>query len=425
MRPVAGDAQRSLILRRVVAGSDARRARRVGSLRRFRRRARHGDRRARGRAARARTSSTAISPSSTGRYRAELDRLGLWDRDLRRALRRRPDRRRPRRLGRPAGLRLRVRGPERGAVALARGVRRPGGRHGVAASTSPGGSAFSSLERTATDLAGLAGGRIEELPPRYGDYAHPALAHLERALFEDVAAAGARRRGRDPLARGRRHPRDARARRRRDPAAPPRRHGARGDPGRLPVGRPRARAARGGVRSARRSVRARRDAEDLRRPPSGARCSRCSATRGSAAAGATCSASCAPRIPGSRVPTPTSSRDGCAAAGSARRSASRRRSSKLRGAAARCTGAPARGTDFDRGRARARRLDAARRLRARRSARVAPRRPDRPAGVPGDASRCWTSSRAGSSSAASSRPRSSSRRSSGRRSARLRRARAT
>ena len=45
--------------------------------------------------------------------------------------------------------------------------------------------AFTALERTAADLARLSDGRIEELPPRYGDYAHPALAHLERALFED------------------------------------------------------------------------------------------------------------------------------------------------------------------------------------------------------------------------------------------------
>jgi hypothetical protein len=34
-------------------------------------------------------------------------------------------------------------------------------------------------------LQRLAAGRIEELPPRYGQVAHPALAHLERALFSD------------------------------------------------------------------------------------------------------------------------------------------------------------------------------------------------------------------------------------------------
>ena len=49
----------------------------------------------------------------------------------------------------------------------------------------PGRPAFASLEETANDLAGLAVGRIEELPARYGDVAHPALAHLERTLFGD------------------------------------------------------------------------------------------------------------------------------------------------------------------------------------------------------------------------------------------------
>ena len=49
----------------------------------------------------------------------------------------------------------------------------------------PGRPGFASLRRTAEDLSRLAGPRIEELPPRYGDSAHPALAHLERALFTD------------------------------------------------------------------------------------------------------------------------------------------------------------------------------------------------------------------------------------------------
>ena len=57
-------------------------------------------------------------------YRAELDRLGLWDRDL---LRRRAAERlarRPRRVARRAGLRLRLRGPDRRRVVAARGARR-------------------------------------------------------------------------------------------------------------------------------------------------------------------------------------------------------------------------------------------------------------------------------------------------------------
>ncbi|MFL5960629.1 MAG: PD-(D/E)XK nuclease family protein [Gaiellaceae bacterium] len=49
----------------------------------------------------------------------------------------------------------------------------------------PGRPAFAALRRTADDLAGLASGRVEELPPRYAEVAPPALAHLERALFAD------------------------------------------------------------------------------------------------------------------------------------------------------------------------------------------------------------------------------------------------
>ena len=49
----------------------------------------------------------------------------------------------------------------------------------------PGRPAFASLRRTADDLGALAGPRIEELPPRAEEVAHPALAHLERTLFDD------------------------------------------------------------------------------------------------------------------------------------------------------------------------------------------------------------------------------------------------
>ena len=49
----------------------------------------------------------------------------------------------------------------------------------------PGREVFASLQRTADDLSALAAGRIEELPPRSTEYAHPALAHLERSLFRE------------------------------------------------------------------------------------------------------------------------------------------------------------------------------------------------------------------------------------------------
>ncbi|MGE5691878.1 MAG: PD-(D/E)XK nuclease family protein [Pseudomonadota bacterium] len=49
----------------------------------------------------------------------------------------------------------------------------------------PGRAAFAALRTTAEDLASLAAGRIEELPARFDDVAHPAIAQLERRLFED------------------------------------------------------------------------------------------------------------------------------------------------------------------------------------------------------------------------------------------------
>jgi ATP-dependent helicase/DNAse subunit B len=52
----------------------------------------------------------------------------------------------------------------------------------------PGRPAFASLRRTAEDLQRLAGANVEELPPRYGEVAQPALAHIERALFSDERA---------------------------------------------------------------------------------------------------------------------------------------------------------------------------------------------------------------------------------------------
>src|SRR5262249_39412544 len=52
----------------------------------------------------------------------------------------------------------------------------------------PGREAFASLSRTATDLAALAAGRIEELPPRSHECSAPWLAPLERSLFEPAAA---------------------------------------------------------------------------------------------------------------------------------------------------------------------------------------------------------------------------------------------
>jgi ATP-dependent helicase/DNAse subunit B len=122
-------------------------------------------------------------------YRGELDRLGLTDRET-----------------------VRMRAVERlasdfaawdGAPVFAYGfedltgaewelIRALAGRTEVTVSIpyEAGRVAFASLRGTVDDLAGLADGRTEELPPRFHEYGAPALAHLERSLFgDDVAPA--------------------------------------------------------------------------------------------------------------------------------------------------------------------------------------------------------------------------------------------
>ena len=118
-------------------------------------------------------------------YRAELDRVGLWDRDLQRA--KAADRIATEHSaweGRPVF----AYGFEDLTGAEWRLLETLAGRTDVTVSLpyEPGRPAFAAVQATAEDLARLADGRIEELPPRFGDIAHPALAHLERALFSDT-----------------------------------------------------------------------------------------------------------------------------------------------------------------------------------------------------------------------------------------------
>ncbi len=117
-------------------------------------------------------------------YRAELDRLDLWDRDL---LRRHAAERLGSDLGAWSGEPVFAYGFEDLTGAEWSLLEALAGRADVEVSLpyEPGRVAFASLQRTAEDLAGLADGRVEELGPRSAEYAHPALAHLERALFEE------------------------------------------------------------------------------------------------------------------------------------------------------------------------------------------------------------------------------------------------
>jgi ATP-dependent helicase/DNAse subunit B len=118
------------------------------------------------------------------RYREELDRVGRWDRGLLRS---------------HAVERLRADlDAWHGEPVFAYGFEDLTGAEwalleALAARTDvtvslpyePGRPAFAALRRTAEDLARVASGAVEELPPQYGAIAPPPLAHLERALFAD------------------------------------------------------------------------------------------------------------------------------------------------------------------------------------------------------------------------------------------------
>jgi ATP-dependent helicase/DNAse subunit B len=187
-RRVVTDAQRALLLRRVLAGASLNG---LGPSARF--------------AGFAETLAGAVSELEAGlvdpgqvegdlavlfaAYREELDRLDLWDRDLER---RRAVERVEGELSAWDGRPVLAYGFEDLTGAQWRLLQALAGRAEVTVSLpyEPGRPAFASLARTAEDLAGLAGGHVEELPPAYAEIAHPALAHLERALFAEGARPG-------------------------------------------------------------------------------------------------------------------------------------------------------------------------------------------------------------------------------------------
>jgi ATP-dependent helicase/DNAse subunit B len=182
-RPLIGDAQRALLVRRVVAGAE------LTALATSARFGGFAD-------ALAQTlvevESGLLEPDHLegelallyDAYRRELERLQLWDKP---GMRRR------------AVDRLRSElGAWRGEPVFAYGFEDLTGAEwalleGLAARTEvsvslpyePGRPAFASLARTAEDLQRLAGANVVELPPRYREVARPALAHLERTLFSD------------------------------------------------------------------------------------------------------------------------------------------------------------------------------------------------------------------------------------------------
>jgi ATP-dependent helicase/DNAse subunit B len=119
-----------------------------------------------------------------GAYLSELDALGLWDRQL---LRRHAAGRVAGDLSAWHGEPVFAHGFEDLTAAEWALLEALAGRTDVTVSLpyEPGRAAFASLRRTSDDLAELADGGIEQLPPRFREVAEPAIAHLERALFED------------------------------------------------------------------------------------------------------------------------------------------------------------------------------------------------------------------------------------------------
>ena len=256
-------------------------------------------------------------------YRSELDRLGLWDRYIRR---RRAAERLQSDLEAWHGEPVFAYGFEDLTGAEWALLEALAARTEVSVSLpyEPGRPAFASLRRTADDLARLAAGRIEELPPRSGETAHAAIAHLERALFSDeppppVPLDGAIRFFEGAGARGALELVG-------EELLALLRAGTRAGVDRDHLSEHRAppRAARDGTRHARRSVLDRR--RGAARADAARSCAhaRCSASRGSAERAAICSRTSARRSRGWSGARSTSSKAACAVARCRRRSASSR-----------------------------------------------------------------------------------------------------
>src|SRR5438093_8306315 len=182
-RPVVTEAQRTLLLRRVVARA------RPDGLGRSARFAGFAD--ALGQTV-SELESGLLEPGELEgelaelyqAYRDELDRLGAWDRELER---RHAAERIAGELDAWDGRPVFAYGFEDLTGAEWALVQALAGRVEVTVSLpyEPNRAAFESLRRTSDDLTALADGRIEELPPRYREVAPPALAHLERHLFAE------------------------------------------------------------------------------------------------------------------------------------------------------------------------------------------------------------------------------------------------
>ena len=180
-RPMLPDAQRALLVRRIVGGAS------LNGLGRSARFAGFADSLA---TTFAELESGLLEPDALegdlarlfAAYRTELDRLVRWDRDL---LRRHAVDRLQSDFGAWQGEPVFAYGFEDLTAAEWELLRALAGRTDVTVSLpyEQGRTAFESLRPTLDDLSALADGRIDVLPPSRD--AHPALAHVERSLFVD------------------------------------------------------------------------------------------------------------------------------------------------------------------------------------------------------------------------------------------------
>src|SRR5262249_46441051 len=182
-RPLLADAQRSLVFRRIVGGAS------LNGLGRSARFAGFADSLG---STLAELESGLVEPQSLdgdlarlySPYRRELDRLGRWDRDL---LRRHAVQRLETDFDAWHGEPVFAYGFEDLTGAEWSLLRALAARADVVVSLpyEQGRAAFDSLRATLEDLSALADGRITVLPPRFGEVAPPALAHVEGRLFVD------------------------------------------------------------------------------------------------------------------------------------------------------------------------------------------------------------------------------------------------
>ena len=278
-RPVVSDAQRSLLVRRIVGDASLNGLGRSARFAGFADLARHDAGRARVRPGRPGRPRRRSRPPLRRRTAAELDRLGRWDRDR---LRGAPSSASQSSFdawhGEPV-LRLRLRGSDRRRVGAAARARRPHRGDGLAAVR-----AGPRRVRVAAPRRWTTSARSRTAGSRCCRRASTSSRRRRWRTSSGRSSSTTRReppphRGRRPLLRGRGHARDPRARRGGDPRARPGRHRAGADRPHLPSVERWSAPLETGLGALGVPYRGRGTARVSRRRRSAARCSRPAALR--------------------------------------------------------------------------------------------------------------------------------------------------